>query len=270
MTKTIKSLAVLAGLLLAASFASAQTALTVTTLSSAITTATQSVINVASATGISAPAPLGGNIYGTQSGSLLFVEDGTSGANGTAEAMLVTGVSGTSISVVRGASSTVASPHISGAIVFVGTPNQFYTIEPTGSCTAGNTLVTPYINIKTGNQWLCSTVSNSWVPGYFNTSAQAGVTTAVASVAGATNPSGPLFHVTGTNAITAWGSSTSAGLGSGGGSATSTIGANFCVIPDAIFTTTATNNIALASTAVVNKIMCFTFDQTNKKYVPSY
>jgi hypothetical protein len=251
--------------------ASAQTALTVTTLSNAITSAGQTAITVTSATNISAPGATGGNVaIPASGGSLLFIEDGTSGGLGTAEAMLVTGVTGTTVTVVRGAASTVASPHLSGAIVFVGRPDQFFAVEPAGSCTPANTLVTPYINVRTGNQWLCSTVTNSWVPGYFNTAGVSGVTTAVASVAGATNPSGPLFHVTGTNAITAWGTSTSAGLGSGGGSATSIIGAPFCVIPDAIFTTTATNNIALASTAVVNKILCFTFDQTNKKYVPSY
>src|SRR6185437_14851529 len=50
------------------------------------------------------------------------------------------------------------------------------------------------------------------------------------SVAGATNPSGPLFHVTGTNAITAWGSSTTVGPLGAGGSHTDVIGASFCVI----------------------------------------
>lgn len=271
--KNLNSILATLSLLLAASVAFGQTALTTTTLSAAITSS-QSVISVASATGISAPAAGTGNIYGAQAGSMLFIEDGTSGNNqgssATGEAMLVTGVNGTSISVVRGAASTPANAHISGAIVFVGTPSQFYTVEPAGACTSTAQPVTPYINIRSGNQWLCSTVTGSWVPGFFNVAGQTGVTTAVASVAGATNPSGPLFHVTGTNAITAWGSSTTVGLAGGGGSKTDVIGANFCVIPDAIFTTTATNNIALASTAVVNKILCFTFDQTNKKYVPTY
>lgn len=258
------------GLLLVASFAAqGQTALNVTTLSNAITSS-QQTITVASATGISAPAPVTGNVYGPQTGSMLFIEDGTSGTLGTTEAVLVTGVNGTNISVARGTYSTLGAPHIAGALVFVGRPDQFYTLDPTGSCTSTATLVTPYINIRNGNQWLCSTITGSWMPGYFNTAAAAGATTAVASVAGATNPSGPLFHITGALAITAWGSSTTAGLGSGGGSATSTIGAPFCVIPDGAYTTTATNNIAVASTAVVNKVQCWTFDQTNKKYVPSY
>jgi hypothetical protein len=236
--------------------AEAQTALSQTTFAAAVTASAQQV-RVASATGIVA-------------GNLLFIEDGTGAGLGSSESMFVESVSGTVLTVVRGYYGSIANPHISGALVIFGQPNQFYSVDPSGACTASAQPVTPYINVKTGNQWLCSTVTSSWVPGFFNTAAQSGVSTAVASVAGATNPSGPLFHVTGTNAITAWGSSTSVGLAGGAGSSTDVIGANFCVIPDAIFTTTATNNIALASTAVVKKTLCFTFDQTNKKYTPSY
>jgi len=114
-------------------------------------------------------------------------------------------------------------------------------------------------------------VTGEVTPGFGNASPlNADVTTAVASVAGATLPSGPLFHVTGTNAITAWGSSTTAGAVGAGGGSSDAQGEPFCVIPDAIFTTTATNNIALATTAVVNKLLCYAWDGTNKKYVPSY
>lgn len=237
----------------------AQTAITTTSLSTAVTSST-TTIRVASATGIVAGS------------TILYIEDGTGGPN-VGEAVFVNAVNGTVLGVTRGYNSTIGNPHISGALVYVGPANPnspFVAVDPTGACTPANTLFTPLINIRTGNQWLCSSVTNSWVPGFFNTAAGAGVTAAVASVAGATLPSGPLFHVTGTNAITAWGSSTTVGLGTGGGSKTDVVGAPFCVIPDAIFTTTATNNIALATTAVVNKILCYTFDQTNKKYVPSY
>jgi hypothetical protein len=258
MNKTkIAVLSLFAALALSAS-AFGQTALTATKLAAAVTTSAN-IVRVSSATGILA-------------GNLLFIEDGTGGGSGagSSEAMLVESISGTVATVVRGYYGSIANAHISGALVITGTPNQFYAVEPSGACTATSQPVTPYINVKSGNQWLCSTVTGSWVPGFFNTAAPAGVTTAVASVAGATNPSGPLFHVTGALAITAWGSSTTVGLAAGGGSATDVLGANFCIIPDGAFTTTATNNIALASTAVVNKLLCFTFDQTNKKYVPSY
>jgi hypothetical protein len=262
MKKTLKNSLILFGLLLAASLSFGQTTLTQTTLSSAIASTSTTTLVVASATGITA-----GN-------TLLYIADGTS-YNG--EAVFVNSVTSTTIGVTRGYNGTKASRHISGALVFVGPPNAFYNVDPSGeamvaagtaACT--NEAYTPHINILTGHQWLCSTVTNSWVPGFFNSSAPPGVTAAVASAAGATLPSGPLFHVTGTNAITAWGSSTTVFGTGAGGSHTDTVGAPFCVIPDGIFTTTATNNIALASTAVVNKLLCYTFDQTNKKYVPSY
>lgn len=244
-----------------------QTALVQTTLSAAVQSSSTTTIAVTSATGITAGS------------SILYIEDGTA-YNG--EAMFVNSVSGTTLGVTRGYSSTAANPHISGALVFVspaastGLP-AFYMTDPAGAApfvngtsSCANTAETPWINIRTGNQWICSTVSLSWVPGFFNFEAPPGVTTAVASVAGVTAVSGPLFHVTGTNAITAWGASTTRGsLGQGGGTS-DTVGSAFCVIPDAIFTTTATNNIALATTAVVNKTLCFTYDQTNKKYTPTY
>lgn len=253
------------GLILFAASAFGQTTLTQTTLAAAVN-ASQQVITVASATGISAAAPLTGNVYGPQTGTMLFIEDGTSGTVGNTEAMLVTSVNGTNIGVVRGYSSTLGVAHIAGALVFVGTPNQFYTLDPVGGCTSTATLVTPYVNIRNGNQWLCSTITNSWVPGFFNVDAAQGVSAAVAS-ATTMIPSGPLFHVTGAVAITTIGSAV--GMG---GSATSTIGAPFCIIPDNATASglTAGNNIAISTTFVVSKPVCLIFDQTNKKYVPSY
>jgi hypothetical protein len=256
--KNLKSILVTLGLLLASSLAFGQTALTFTNLSSAVTSQA-TFVTLASVTGVT-------------SGTILFIDDGTAGTRQAGEAMQVLNVpsTGTTVQVLRGFDQTIPNGHITGALVLAGPANAFSEIEPNGACTAANTGFTPYVNLKTGNQWLCSTVTNSWVPGWFNIDAQAGVTAAVASAAGAVKPSGPLFHVTGALAITAWGSSTTVGLAGGGGSATDTIGANFCIIPDGAFTTTATNNIALASTAVVNKLLCYVFDQTNKKYVPSY
>jgi hypothetical protein len=77
-------------------------------------------------------------------------------------------------------------------------------------------------------------------------------------VAGATLPSGPLFHVTGTNAITDW----TIPIGFTGGT--------FCIIPDGAYTTTATNKIALASTGVVSKVQCWTYEAKLAKFFPSY
>lgn len=235
--------------------------LTATSLASAVATNSTTTFTLASSTGVVAGS------------TIVYVDDGT-GGNG--EAVFVNSVgSGGQISVTRGYNGSITSHHLAGAVVLFGPAGSggFVSTDPSGACTASASW-TPTVNIlggsngqKGGNQWICSSVTNSWVPGYFNTQRPAGVTTLVASVAGATNPSGPLFHVNGTNAITAWGSSTSAGLGAGGGSATQPYGAPFCVIPDAAFTWTATNNIAVAGTAVANLEICFTFDGTNKKYV---
>lgn len=231
--------------------------LTATSLSAAVTQST-TVFPVASATGITAQT------------TLLYVEDGT---GGNSEAVFVNAVNGTQISVTRGYNGTQARAHLSGSVVLAGPPYYFVSVDPSGSCTASAS-VTPTVNIQSKRQWICSSITNSWVPGFFNEAKPAGVTFAVAAVSGgaAVNPSGPLFHVTGTSgySITAWGSSTSLGSLGGGGSATQPYGAPFCTIPDATWVTTATNNIALASTAVVNKKLCFTFDGTNKKYIPSY
>jgi hypothetical protein len=80
----------------------------------------------------------------------------------------------------------------------------------------------------------------------------------VASAAGLVTPSGPLFHITGTAAITGF----NIPVGFTGGS--------FTVIPDGAFTTTTANNIAIASTAVVSKPLTFTFDAGTAKFYPSY
>jgi hypothetical protein len=45
-------------------------------------------------------------------------------------------------------------------------------------------------------------------------------------------------------------------------------GGTIYLIPDAAFTTDATSNISLASTAVINKTMAMTWDGT--KWNPSY
>src|SRR5208337_4062457 len=130
---------------------------------------------VASATGI------------TATNTVLFIIDGTAANQ---EAVFVNSVSGTTVAVTRGYNGTKASRHLSGSVVMAGPPYAFYSIDPSGvpisgSCTSEP--YTPYINILTGKQWLCSTITSSWVPGFFNTAIPPGVTTLVASVAGATN-----------------------------------------------------------------------------------
>jgi hypothetical protein len=79
----------------------------------------------------------------------------------------------------------------------------------------------------------------------------------VASVAGSINPTGTVFTVSGTNAIT--GITLPAGVG---------VGFTISIVPSAIFTWTAAGNISLAGTAVVNKLLVFTWN--GSKWIPSY
>jgi hypothetical protein len=215
-------------------------------LSSAIT-ASQQNFQLSSVTGITASLSVS---------TVLFIDK---------EEMLVNSVATpttTSVTVQRGYAGTMAVAHINAAVVLAGRPDWFYRYDPTGACTASVTNTTPFVNTANGNQWLCSTVTLSWVPGWGNDMASVGVTAAVASAAGQITPSGPLFEVSGTAAITGflYPIGIGAGMAAGG----------FCMIPTGTFTTTATNNIAVASTAVVGKLLCETWDLGQAKFVASY
>lgn len=77
----------------------------------------------------------------------------------------------------------------------------------------------------------------------------------IASVAGSITPTGSMFHVTGTAAIT--------------GIVFSGI-RQITIIPDGVFTWTTAGNIALAGTSVVSKALFFTYDASTLKWYPSY
>ena len=242
-TKLILAIALLSG----AAFG--QTALTQTTTSAAIT-GNQTTIQVASLTGIACSK--------TALQPLYIIDPGV--IRGELVQCSATSTSGGNfLTVQRGAAFRAG--HVSGATVVISNAasyaQSFREYDPYGSCTAVNTLYTPWINTNNGRQWLCSTVTLSWVPG-FNNPDPPGVTTLVASAAGLITPSGPLFHVNGTAAVT--GFNIPVGY----------VGGGFCIIPDAVFTWTAANNIALAGTAVVNKQLCFTYDWKAAKFYPSY
>lgn len=241
-----KKIVLALALCLTAGAASGQVNFLTSTTLAASALSTDRTITVTSATGINAPAP---GVIGSQ----LYV---ISVGNPRGEGMPVQAVNGTQISVARGRTgATTALPN--GATVLIGQPNYFRAYDPSGGCTAAATFISPHVNTLTGMQWLCSTVTLSWVPGWQNP-VQGQVTAAVASVAGATAINGPLQHITGTNAITSF----TMGVGWAGG--------NFCIIPDAAFTTTATNNILKASTAVIAKTLCYTWDATNAGFTPDY
>lgn len=174
------------------------------------------------------------------------------------EVMIALSAVGTNGVKVRRGEAGARTAFPSGSTVIIGQPNWFYNYDPSGGCTTASTFVTPWVNTKTGFQWLCSTVTNTWVPGFGNDIANPAPTAAVASAAGSITPSGPLFHITGTAAIT--GFTLPVGFTGGG----------FCAIPDGIFTTTTANNIALGSTGVVKKVLCWTYDPGTALFYPSY
>ena len=137
---------------LLASVASAQTILTMTTLSTAVTSTSTSTVTVGSSTGI------------TANSTVIYVADtGNSG-----EAMFVNAVSGTTLSVQRGYQTLgKARTHLSGALVFVGPPNAFGTIQPSGSCTRTSIMYLPDIAlgvVGTGTV-ISDCIGGEWVNG---------------------------------------------------------------------------------------------------------
>lgn len=219
--------------------------LTQTTLSAAITAKTN-IIPLTSVTGISAGSlntgTVGTRLYVVDPGQLL------------GEVMDVVSVSGNNVTVTRAPGQSVA--HISGAMVLAGQPNQFQSYNPTGSTNGPDT---PWVNVLSGEQWLYSSILGCWVPGWGNPGNKQ-VTALVASAAGPILPSGPIFHVNGTAAVTGW----TLPVGNA-------IYAPFITIPDAVWTwTTGDGSIAIAGTAVVNRLIFWQRDGTNNKWVPSY
>ncbi|KKM63481.1 hypothetical protein LCGC14_1511060, partial [marine sediment metagenome] len=114
--------------------ARAQATLTSTTLSAAVTDTSGRTLTVASATDFAVD-------------SLLYVNH---------EAMVITAVSGTVISVTRGAAGTKASTHQSATTVYVGVQYYFSSTDRSGSCTSTNEVVLPVINVSNGNLYTCS------------------------------------------------------------------------------------------------------------------
>lgn len=245
--RTINKIAILGLLAALCSFAQVNS-IVQTSLSSAITSS-QTKFAVASATGINAPTA-------SIPGSVLYVVDP---GQILGEPMPVLAVSSTTVTVRR--TNGRAAAHASGAMVLIATaPNWFYSIDPVGTCTATSVFASPWVNIENGRQWLCSSKTGTWVAGWGNNAGSPQVlsATATASVGGATAIAGPVVEISGTNAITSFTMSTGWN------------GQGFCVNPTGAFTTTATNNIAKASTAVASLALCFVYDAQAGKFAPSY
>jgi hypothetical protein len=243
--KSLKTLA-LAVIFAALSVAQLNT-LTQTTTTAAITNSGR-VLSLTSVTGINVPS-LSAGVTGT---ALYIIDPGSVG-----ELVRVQSITGLLVTVSR-AGANSARAHVSGALVLIGNPNWFSEIDPSGSCVTATIFATPRVNVINGSQWLCSTVSLSWVPGWQNPSQAVTATATVASAAGVIVPSGRLFSVSGTAAIT--GFTTPIGFSSG----------SFSVIPTGVFTWTAAGNIGVAGTAVVGRAIIWTWDASAAKWYPSY
>lgn len=114
----------------------------------------------------------------------------------------------------------------------------------------------PLLAQSQGQKWCLNQTSNTWT-------ACAGITAAAAPLASATTiaPTADITHITGTTAIN---TITPPAPATAGGTYTGCIR----LIPDGLWTTTTSGNIALASTAVVSKELEVCYDGT--KWYPSY
>lgn len=228
-----------------------QVTLSSTTLGAAVTSLTATTITVASTSTMLTAGPA------NRINTVIYVDK---------EYMQVTTVvDSTHVLVNRaqgiGASARPAT-HLSGAKVWFantginGGASTFFNInssEVSGSCTLANLVVVPNVYLFTGNFYTC--IGSQWTqvdqPGRPTLGA------VVASSAGVMTPSGTIYHVSGTAAVT--GIAVPAGFAPG---------MTLSLIPDAAFTTTTATNVSLASTAVANKTLVMTWDGV--KWNPSY
>jgi len=147
-----------------------QTALTSTTITNAITV-NQQTFAVASTSGIT---------VGT---TRLYILDKGGQGRGELTGLVTALPTTTSVTVSRGSQFRAAHVALSVAVI-INSAQAIQNYDPVGSCTAANTLYTPWINQSNGNQWLCSTKTLAWVPGFNNSFYPKNPTADVASAAG--------------------------------------------------------------------------------------
>lgn len=116
----------------------AQATINTTTLSAAVS-ATQTSFAIASATTVAA-------------GQVVYVDH---------EMMLVTALSGTTLTVQRGYNATVGATHASGSLIYTGPPNYFSQNEVAGSCDATAQVALPHVVPASGNVYQCT--DSIWV-----------------------------------------------------------------------------------------------------------
>lgn len=235
-------------LLFVPSIVSAQTALTSSTLSAVVTNPSDQTVQVTSATSITAPGTGATFVY-------LLVDK---------ELMGVRAVNGTVISVSRGQNGTRATSHITGAAFFVVPPTGIVNYMPSGQCVRTNLISVPVVvggsDEQSFNGSTLDCLGTTTLGQYVTTSNNLiqALGASMASTAGTLGAfTGTVLPISGTNAIT--GFTNPAGI---------TPGFTISIVPSGVFTWTAAGNIALAGTAVVNKILQFVW--SGSKWVPSY
>lgn len=146
MKKTLAVLSIFLGLSLGAF---GQTFLTQTTLAAAITDSAATQIRVTSATNVTATS------------TLLWIDQ---------EALFVNQVSGTTLSVTRGYSGTIAKKHANASLIFLGPPYAFFVQSPSGACTRANIQYLPAIAFGVGGQLptISDCIGGVWVTGQIN------------------------------------------------------------------------------------------------------
>lgn len=246
--KTNNKLIALAIFALLASLAFGQVTMTSTTNSALISSTATSFV-VGSATGITAPSFSTPN-QPTGNQTLLVIDQ---------EAMFVTGVNGTFVTVIRGFAKTNASAHASGATVWVGPPTAFADGDPGmgTSCLRTTMPYVPVVSLASGNTFDCLGLTTAGVIVRTNLPGVGATGTTVASATSIT-PTGTFFVVSGTTAV-----------------ATIVVPAGFkpgmqlFINPSGIFATTTAGNIGLITSAtVVGRILIMTWDGAH--WWPSY
>jgi hypothetical protein len=275
--KTLRrAVLILAAMLGFCGISQAQVALTQTTLASSVsgpafysggTVNIDQTIFLSSVTGISAPSLPGSPV------SIIYVGREAMG-------VFTVNTSLKSVNVFRGYLGTQAGPHPNGDMVLISNvyatnqafggnilPSGFFQVDPpaNGACTAAGTPTTPWLNVLTGGQWICSSITKTWVPGFVNTFSSGEQETAtVPAAAGTVLPSGPLFVISGAGAITGF---------------TIPIGCNATAVGQCTFTViaaagstwtwTAAGNIMTAGTGTAGHTFTFTWSASLQKFVPS-
>ena len=196
-----------------------------------------------------------GNSLGVSTSGNILVDAGAatnSGAGGTATGVVNIGTTNASAVTIGNTSLTTTTSLTSTA---------------TGTITIGGAITTGIVNIASGTAGaktinIGTSTGTNIIAGNTKFNGLVSTNAAAPTIASATTiaPTTQIVFVSGTTAIATITAP----------APISTTGGQITIIPTGLFTTTTAGNIALASTAVVNKALIMTYDSTTAKWYPSY